>query len=179
MNRFRWAEYSISNSIMITLLFTLWGNFDFVQVSGCFCLGICTIAFGDLHETLNSGKKPKDVNWYCFYYGGLCSLLVWAIMSYEILRIPDRDLVPWWVWIFVAIYFAFFNCFPYTMIQQYRQVGKFNNELYPNLHNGGYLKGEMQYIFLSLASKFTLSWLIASAVSSPDRDLWDSIGNSI
>jgi len=30
LNRFRWVEYSLSSSLIITLLFMLFGNFDFV-----------------------------------------------------------------------------------------------------------------------------------------------------
>jgi hypothetical protein len=31
------------------------------------------------------------------------------------------------------------------MWHQYRQNGKYDNSLYPNLKNGGYLAGERQY----------------------------------
>lgn len=29
VNKFRWIEYGISSSLIITLLFMVWGNFDF------------------------------------------------------------------------------------------------------------------------------------------------------
>jgi hypothetical protein len=48
--------------------------------------------------------------------------------------------------------------FPYTMYAQYNQWGQYNNELYPLLANGGYLKGERRYQWLSLITKSLILW---------------------
>jgi hypothetical protein len=148
LNRFRWAEYSLSASLIMTLLFLLWGNLDWTQVAGCFVSNVLMCQFGDLHELINSGCSKKDVKWSAFYYGAIVGVVPWGMMIMEIIRIfsiYDSSVVPWWVWLFVLEYFLLFFTFPYTMYAQYKQWGKYNNELYPLLKNGGYLQGERQY----------------------------------
>lgn len=49
-NRIRWFEYMWSHSLIMTLLFMLWGNFDWIQLAGCYMVCALTIMFGDLHE---------------------------------------------------------------------------------------------------------------------------------
>jgi len=164
MNRFRWYEYSISGSLIMTLLFVLWGNFDFVQVSGCFFSQALTMLFGDLMETLNYGKKPSQVDWTPFLYGAVTGVIPWLVMIGELLRSPNKEDIPTFVWLFVLEYFVAFWIFPYTMLRQYAQWGKYNNELYPLLDNGGYLQGERTYIFLSLATKSLILWQVSSGV---------------
>lgn len=113
-NRFRWYEYSLSGSLILTLLFQLWGNLDWVQLSGCFVGQMATMFFGDMHESLNAGAKKGEVNWISFKYGMVVGTLPWFIMFYEIYRNPNLDQIPWFVWVFVAEYFICFNLFPYT-----------------------------------------------------------------
>lgn len=45
--RFRWYEYMISSSLIITLCFVIWGNFEWVQIGGVFLINTATIMFGD------------------------------------------------------------------------------------------------------------------------------------
>merc|ERR1712166_642259 len=142
LNRFRWWEYSISGSLIMTLLFMVWGNIDWVQATGCLMLNFCCCLFGDCHEVVNSGRKPSEVNWTMFFYGALCGALPWMVMFYEIARIPASEELPWWVWFATGLYLLQFASFPITLIYQYMQKGKFNNALYPLLDNGGYLQGE-------------------------------------
>ncbi len=71
----------------MTLLFALWGNIDFVQLSGCFVLNACMIFFGDLHEVINGGRKPSEIDWTSFMYGSWCGMVPWMIMFYEIYRV--------------------------------------------------------------------------------------------
>ena len=86
-NRIRWVEYSASASLIMTLLFALWGNVDFVQLSGCFVLNACMIYFGDLHEVINGNRKPSEVDWTSFIYGSFCGMVPWSMMFYEIYRV--------------------------------------------------------------------------------------------
>jgi hypothetical protein len=82
--------------------------------------------FGDLHEVINSGKKAKDVDWTAFYYGAIVGVVPWIMMIIEFQRIMSSgiaELIPWWVWLFVAEYFCLFFVFPYTMLAQYKQWG--------------------------------------------------------
>jgi hypothetical protein len=83
-NHFRWYEYSLSSSVIITLLFMLFGNFDFVQVSGVFTINAIVMLFGDMHERINGGKARKDVDWSAFIYGSVCGIVPWCLVFYRI-----------------------------------------------------------------------------------------------
>lgn len=158
LNRFRWAEYSLSSSLIISLLFILFGNFDFVQISGVFVINACMCWFGDLHELMNAGRDPSDVDWSSFIYGSFCGVLPWILMFSAIFRIPNFSDIPWFVWIFLLEYLVLFFSFPATMLVQYLQVGKWSNARYPLLKNGGYLAGERTYQKLSLICKSLILW---------------------
>jgi len=178
-NRFRWAEYSVSASILMTILFQVWGNLDWVQLSGCFVLSMAVQMFGDMHESINAGSKPDDVKWISIRYGALFAVIPWAIMLYEMIIAPDTSYIPWWAWLVVGEYFVLFMTFPGTMILQYMQVGKFDNALYPLLPNGGYIQGELQYQALSLFTKTLLTWEVAGVVLQPDSEMWNTLNNNL
>lgn len=58
------------------------------------------------------------------------------------------------------------------------QIGKWNNDNYPLLDNGGYLRGEKTYQLLSLVTKTLILWQIASTVMRPGNDAWaDAVEN--
>lgn len=76
---------------------------------------MATMMFGDMHESLNAGKKPSEVNWISFKYGMLTGMLPWVIMVYEFITVPDaEDMIPWWAYLAVFEYFVLFNTFPLT-----------------------------------------------------------------
>jgi hypothetical protein len=56
------------------------------------------------------------------------------------------------------------------MLAQYLQWGSWNNSLYANLDNGGYLYGEKIYQILSLSAKTILVWQITLAFMDPNSD---------
>lgn len=180
LNRFRWYEYALSSSLMIMLVMWLWGNLDVVQLSAIFVLNACMNLFGDLHELLNAGRDPKDLNWKPFIYGSVAGGLIWLLMFFEIgyyLTVfagSSNNYIPSWFWIALFEYFTLFNAFPINMVLQYKQWGPFNNEKYPLLPNGGYLRGEGVYQWLSLIAKTILLWQVALAAWSPD-DTYESM----
>jgi len=135
--------------------------------------------FGDMHEVLNAGKAAKDVDWTMFWYGSILGMVAWGVMYYELWRIPSTEDLPWWVWLALGMYQFFFMTFPITMWQQYKQKGKFDNAKYPLLDNGGYLQGELQYMFLSLVSKSILAWSVAGAVMGPESDVYSTIDDNL
>lgn len=90
LNRFRWIEYSLSSSLILCLLTTMWGNYDFVQLSGAFLINACMCLFGDLHEVLNSGKEPAQVDWSAFIYGSICGSVTWGMLWYAVLSSPYK-----------------------------------------------------------------------------------------
>ena len=178
LNRFRWYEYSLSSSLMIMINFWLWGQFDWVQLTGCFVINMCMNLFGDIHELLNAGKNPEDVNWTAFYYGWFAGmvpwLLQWFVCGYYVDAIAedlgDGTNIPTWFWFLMGEYFLLFMSFPINMYYQYKQKGMFDNAKYPLLPNGGYLKGERNYQWLSLIAKTLLLWQIAIAAWNPDNE---------
>ena len=176
LNRFRWYEYALSSSLMVMLVFWLWGNFDWVQLTGVFVINMCMNLFGDCHELLNAGKKPEDIDWTAFRYGWFAGmipwLLVWFTVGFYAVKYWE-DLgngadIPVWFWVVLVEYFLLFQSFPFNLSRQYKQKGKFKDELYPLLPNGGYLRGEKIYQWLSLIAKTILLWQIAIAAWSPD-----------
>jgi len=176
---FRWYEYSLSSSLIICLLYMIWGNFDFVQVSGVFMINWCTIMFGAEFEALNFGKKANEVDWTAFIYGALCGQVTWWILWYKIVTAADLSAIPIIAWVYIISYQIFFFSFPWNMWNQYRQNGAWNNELYlPNLKNGGYLYGERTYQILSLTSKSFLVWMIAFAFKDESSVIWGTIGST-
>jgi len=51
------------------------------------------------------------------------------------------------------------------MYLQYKQIGKWNNALYPDMENGGYYHGEKVYQVLSLVAKSFLIWQVVGGVN--------------
>ena len=99
INRFRWYEYSVSSSLMIVITFWAWGNLDWVQLSGCFLINMLMCFFGDLHEVMNAGKKPEDVDWTAFKYGCFAGIIPWLILIFQVAR-------------FIVIYWNYLNYVP-------------------------------------------------------------------
>lgn len=132
---------------------------------------MCTCYFGDLHELYNFGKKPKDVDWSMFIYGSIMGLIPWIIMGVE-LQLVAGEYISKFVWVLVTEYWLLFFSFPINMLYQYNQWGKFNNDLYPLLDNGGYLRGEKVYQILSLFTKSLILWHVSAQVVWPNSDNW-------
>jgi len=57
-------------------------------------------------------------------------------------------------------YVVMFNSFPINMYLQYKQIGKWSDDLYPDMLRGGYYYGEKVYQVLSLVAKTLLIWQI-------------------
>lgn len=106
----------------MTLLFLMWGNYNWTQVTGCYMVCAMTIQFGDCHEILNSGVAKGSVNWRTFGYGAFFGMLPWMVMWYEVYRFLSNyyefatTFVPWWAWYFLGEYWLLFWCFPITLI---------------------------------------------------------------
>lgn len=167
LNRFRWWEYAVSSSLMIMLIAMLFGVYDVYSQIFIGCINAAMNLFGDIMEVRNAGKKPEDVDWVPFIYGGIAGSYSWIIIFTFMLGSPGVDGAPWFVWVILATYIILFFTFPWTMYNQYAQNGKYNNELYPLLKNGGYLMGERHYGYLSLVAKTLLVWLVISGSNQP------------
>lgn len=125
MQRIRWTEYTFSASLILTLVFILWSNIEFTQVTGCFIISMMNIQFGDCHEMLNKGRKLSEINWKSFFYGAFAGIVPWMVLWGLIARVIAKydvplDLIPWWVWLFLILYWLLFWCFPILFVAQYK-----------------------------------------------------------
>lgn len=159
VNQFRWYEYSLSSSLMIVLISTLFGVRDIGTIVLIALSNAAMNLFGLDMELLNAGesKVGKKINWLPFIWGTLIGLAPWAAIAVYIIFNPDLGQVPFFVWMILGTYFVAFNTFPINMILQYLGVGKFKDYLY----------GERGYIVLSLVAKTLLTWLVLFGAFQP------------
>jgi len=157
INRFRWIEYSLSSSIMIVLIATLFGIYDIASLLLIFVVNASMNLFGLVMEQLNSGREKKSVVWGPFIWGAIAGIAPWIAILLYMFGSGNFDKVPWFVWAIVGTYFVAFNTFPINMILQYRKVGKWKDYLY----------GERVYIILSLVAKTFLAWLVLFGAMQP------------
>lgn len=153
-NYFRWAEYSISSSIMIVIIAMLPGITDVVALLSIFSVNMSMILFGLLMEHY---ENPGHPDWITFLFGSLMGLVPWIGIGIYLWSPTADASPPGFVYgIFVSM-FIFFNSFAINMILQYRRIGPWRN----------YLFGESIYIFLSLASKSALVWQVFAGTLVP------------
>jgi len=158
INKFRWFEYSLSSSIMIVLISTLFGIYDIASLVLIFIVNASMNLFGLVMEQLNSGSmKDKKIKWGPFVWGSIAGIAPWIAILLYMFGNANFDQVPWFVWAIVGTYFVAFNTFPVNMILQYKGVGKWKDYLY----------GERTYIVLSLVAKSILAWLVLFGAMQP------------
>jgi len=151
INPFRWAEYSVSSSIMMVIIAMLVGISDFGTLLLIFSINATMILFGYLMELIN--QFTQKTIWSPFYFGTFAGIVPWIVVFLVILRSNPPDFV---VWIFISIA-IFFNMFAINMVLQYKKVGKWKDYLY----------GEKVYIILSLVSKTLLVWQVFAGTLQP------------
>ncbi len=149
-NRFRWIEYSLSASVMITLIALITGITDVAALIALFGVNASMIWFGWLMESTNT--DPARVSWAPFVMGCLAGAVPWvAIAIYLVGAGAD---VPGFVYgIFVSL-FVLFNVFALVQYRQYRARGRWAD----------YLRGERAYLTLSLVAKSLLAWQLYANV---------------
>jgi hypothetical protein len=157
INKFRWFEYSLSSSVMIVLIATLFGIYDIASLILIFVVNSAMNMFGLWMEQANSGRTDGKVNWGPFICGSFTGLAPWAAILLYMFGTGNFDRTPWFVWAIIATYFVMFNTFPINMILQYKKVGKWKDYLY----------GERVYIVLSLVAKTLLAWLVLFGAMQP------------
>ncbi len=155
INKYRWYEYALSSSIMLVLISTLFGVFEFSALLLIFVVNALMNIFGLVMEQMN--QKKDVVNWEPFVWGSIAGITPWIVILIYMFSNGNFDLVPWFVWAIVGTYFVTFNTFPINMILQYKKVGKWHDYLY----------GERVYIILSLVAKSILAWLVLFGAMQP------------
>ena len=151
--------------------------------------------FGLLHERMNAGKPPAEVNWEPFWMGCFAGVVPWIIIFSTIGASADVGRVPGFVWGILGAYLFFFNTFPINMCAarsprhalpvrrshppapararptrrylQYKQYGWWSDKAAGGFPGAGYLLGERAYQVQSLVSKSLLLWLVYGGTNQP------------
>ena len=148
-NYARWAEYSISASLMIVMIALLTGSGDAGALVGLFGVNASMILFGLLMERY---EQPGEAGWMPYWFGVVAGVFPWVVIALYLWSPTTSASPPTFVYgIFVSL-FIFFNSFAVNMVLQYKRVGPWRD----------YLFGESVYIFLSLISKSALAWQVFS-----------------
>jgi hypothetical protein len=155
INKFRWYEYALSSSLMITLIAVLFGVYDIGALILIFGLNASMNLFGLLMEKIN--QYTTKTNWSAFVYGSIAGIIPWIVITMYAFGNSDPAQVPWFVYAVFISYFIFFNLFPINMILQYKKLGKWKDYIY----------GERVYIILSLVAKTILAWLVFFGIMQP------------
>jgi len=155
-NYFRWTEYSLSSSIMITSIMLLNGFTDFAGLIAVFAVNASMILFGALQEKY---EKPGNGKALPFIMGCMTGIVPWIIIGISAFRpgYTGVNEIPGFVIGIILTIFIAFNTFAINQALQYRQVGKWKD----------YLFGERVYITLSFAAKSLLAWQVFSGAIIP------------
>lgn len=151
-NPYRWIEYALSSTLMILIIMLVSGLTNLTALIGVAFANISMILFGWLSEIMNPPEREKT-NWTAFWFGCIAGLGAWAAL-YGSLAINltqlgvDWSAIPNFVWVILATQFALFNVFAINHALQF----------IPGFYSEGYLRGEKNYIWLSLISKSLLAW---------------------
>lgn len=145
-NYFRWAEYSLSSSIMIVLIAMLTGISDVAALIGIFAANAAMIFFGAVQERY---EKPGGSLWP-FWMGCVVGIAPWLAIGVYLVSPGSAAEPPAFVYAIFASLFIFFNIFAINMWLQYRRIGRWRS----------YTFGEASYFILSLVAKSALAWQV-------------------
>jgi hypothetical protein len=156
-NPYRWYEYAFSSSIMIWIIATFVGIWDFWSLAMIFVLNAMMIMFGYLMELLN--QKTEKTNWSPFVLGCISGGFPWIVLfSYFAGAVANSsNNVPNFVYAIFIVYLILFMSFAVNQVLQYKGVGKWKD----------YLFGEREYIVLSFIAKTILVWLVFGGLFKP------------
>ena len=157
MNPYRWYEYAFSSSIMIWVISTFVGIWDFWSLAMIFVLNVMMIMFGYLHELVN--QKSEKTSWSAFILGSISGGFPWVVLFAYFTGdvIASDNSVPTFVYLIFFIYLVLFMSFAVNMVLQYKGVGRWKDYLY----------GERVYIVLSFVAKTLLVWLVFAGLFKP------------
>ncbi len=157
MNPYRWYEYAFSSSIMIWVIATFVGIWDFWSLAMIFVLNAMMIMFGYLMEKLN--QTTERTNWSPFILGSISGGFPWVVLFayFTGAVINSGNNVPNFVYAILFVYLVLFMSFAVNQVLQYKGVGKWKDYLY----------GERTYIVLSFIAKTLLVWLVFTGLFKP------------
>jgi hypothetical protein len=145
-NYFRWAEYSLSSSVMIVLIAMLTGISDIAALIAIFAVNAAMIFFGAVQERY---ERPGGSLWP-FWLGCVVGIAPWLAVGVYLWSPGSTAEPPAFVYAIFVSLFVFFDIFAINMWLQYRRVGRWKS----------YLFGERVYFMLSLLAKSALAWQV-------------------
>jgi len=152
-NPYRWIEYSLSSTLMILIIMMLSGTTNLTALIGVGFANVGMILFGWTSEIMNPLERERT-DWTPFIFGSIMGLGAWIALwgslaiNLEQLGI-DWSAIPRFVWVIIGTQFTLFNIFALNHAWQLT-----------NTTPEEYLRGEKNYIWLSLISKSLLAWSI-------------------
>jgi len=157
MNPYRWFEYAFSSSIMIWIISTFVGIWDFWSLAMIFVLNAMMIMFGYLMELVN--QKTEKTSWSSFILGSISGGFPWVVLFAYFTGdiMASNNTVPTFVYLIFVIYLVLFMSFAGNMVLQYKGIGRWKDYLY----------GERAYIILSFVAKSLLVWLVFAGLFKP------------
>ncbi|MEL7209064.1 MAG: heliorhodopsin HeR [Actinomycetota bacterium] len=154
INRFRWAEYSLSATVMVLLIASYSGITEITAVMAIAGANVGMILFGWLQEKFNPTDRA-ETTMMPFWFGTLVGIAPWVAIWFNVVT---ADEVPGFVYGIVVAESVLFFSFGLNQWLQYRQIGSWKS----------YLFGEKTYLVLSLVAKSLLAWQIYGGSLSPD-----------
>jgi hypothetical protein len=148
-NPYRWAEYSVSASLMIVLIAMLAGTSEVTALVAIFGANAAMILFGDLMERRNEDRERTD--WRPFVYGSVAGAVQWIAISIQLAvsQSETSDVPGFVIGIFVTLLVLFMS----FAVVQYLQFRTPRSERDP-------LQAERRYNALSLVAKSALAWQV-------------------
>lgn len=150
-NHFRWAEYSISASLMRIMIAQLAGVTDIHLIWMLFASAAITMILGGIHESVNAKARADGLkqNWYPFLAAWIPHLACWlVIFNYFFKAVIEGD-PPNFVWAIIFVLFFLDGCFAILFTLQWFKIGIFKD----------YVAGEKGFIVLSFTAKVLLAWI--------------------
>jgi hypothetical protein len=153
-NPFRWAEYSLSATVMVLLIALVSGVTDVTALVGIAGANIAMILFGLRMERVNDQAHGR-VDWEPFAFGCIVGVMPWVAILIAVGGAQAAGSgVPGFVWGIIVSLFVLFFSFAVVQFLQYKRVGRFRD----------YISGEWAYLVLSLVAKSALAWQIFANV---------------
>jgi hypothetical protein len=145
-NYFRWAEYSLSSSVMIVLIAMLTGISDVAALIAIFAVNAAMIFLGAVQERY---ERPGGSLWP-FWLGCVVGIAPWLAIGVYLWSPGSAAEPPAFVYAIFVSLFVFFDIFALNMWLQYRRVARWTS----------YVFGERAYFVLSLVAKSALAWQV-------------------
>lgn len=145
-NRFRWAEYSVSATLMVLLIATYAGITGITALIAIAGANVAMILFGWVQEVVNPPGRATTTM-LPFWCGCVAGATPWIAIG---VNLAGSETVPGFVYGIFFSLFAFFTSFAVNQWLQYREVGGWRSYAY----------GERAYLVLSLVAKSALAWQV-------------------